>query len=256
MNGLQLSSMDVADMLDVIHYIFEDDMINVVSGEHVEAKDKVRTIIYRDYYDSQYKYSSSNSTVLNDKIASEELTKEDIEDITPFDPASKTVKPYMPPTDFDEQSLKPFGRDIDAPMGQRQIGGGGVAVIGDAYVVIHAITSGVKKEVQEGFRGVEKEGEAAGKKVAQSFSKGFNGQGMGSNTPIANSLSSMFGTTTKDAIKAADAFKIATQTGYFMGSALTAAGGAVGALGNGLVSLVGVALAAAPAMAKIGRAHV
>lgn len=117
MNGLQLSSMDVADMLDVIHYIFEDDMINVVSGEHVEAKDKVRTIIYRDYYDSQYKYSSSNSTVLNDKIASEELTKEDIEDITPFDPASKTVKPYMPPTDFDEQSLKPFGRDIDAPMG-------------------------------------------------------------------------------------------------------------------------------------------
>jgi hypothetical protein len=127
-----------------------------------------------------------------------------------------------------------------------------MAVIGDAYVVIHAITSGVKKEVQEGFKGVEHEGEAAGKKVGQSFNKGFSGGS--SNTPIANALSSMFGTTTKDAIKAADAFKIATQTGYFMGSTLTAAAGAVGALGNGLVSLVGVAIAAAPAMATLTNA--
>ncbi len=127
-----------------------------------------------------------------------------------------------------------------------------MAVIGDAYVVIHAITSGVKKEVQEGFKGVEREGEAAGKKVGRAFSKGFGGGG--SNTPIANALSNMFGTTTKDAIKAADAFKIATQTGYFMGSALTAAAGAIGALGNGLVSLVGVTLAAAPAMAVLTNA--
>jgi hypothetical protein len=127
-----------------------------------------------------------------------------------------------------------------------------MAVIGDAYVVIHAITSGVKKEVQEGFKGVEREGEAAGKKVGQSFNKGFSGSS--SNTPIANTLSSMFGTTTKDAIKAADAFKATTQTGYFLGSALTAAAGAIGALGNGLVSLVGVTLAAAPAMAVLTNA--
>jgi len=127
-----------------------------------------------------------------------------------------------------------------------------MAVIGDAYVVIHAITSGVKKEVQEGFKGVEHEGEAAGKKVGQSFSKGFtNNSGSSS---IKNSLAGLFGTTEKDAIKAADAFKITTQTGYFMGSALTAAAGAIGALGNGLVSLVGVVGAAAPAMAVLGNA--
>ena len=124
-----------------------------------------------------------------------------------------------------------------------------MAVIGDAYVVIHAITSGVKKEVQEGFKGVEREGEAAGKKVGQSFNKGFGGSS--SNTPIADTLSKMFGTTAKDAIKSADAFKIATQTGYFMGSAITAAAGAIGALGNGLISLVGVVGAAAPAMAVL-----
>lgn len=129
-----------------------------------------------------------------------------------------------------------------------------MAVIGDAYVVIHAITSNVKKEVQAGFTGVEHIGENAGKKVSQSFNKGFNSGGMGANTPIANALSTAFGTTTKDAMKAADAFKTATQTGYFLGSALTAAAGAIGALGNGLVSLVGVTLAAAPAMSVLTNA--
>jgi hypothetical protein len=116
MNGLQLSSMDIADMLDVIHYIFEEDMINVISGEHVEAKDKIRTIIYRDYYDSEYKYSTSSNTHITDKIASEELTKEDIEDIAPFDPSGAPVKPFINPTDFDEGSIRPFGKDIDAPF--------------------------------------------------------------------------------------------------------------------------------------------
>lgn len=129
-----------------------------------------------------------------------------------------------------------------------------MAVIGDAYVVIHAITSGVKKEVQEGFKGVEREGENVGKKVGHSFNKGFNSAGMGQNSPIANALSTMFNHSTKDAIKAADAFKVATQSGYFLGSALTAAAGAIGALANGFVSLVGVTLAAAPAMAVLTNA--
>jgi hypothetical protein len=77
---------------------------------------------------------------------------------------------------------------------------------------------------------------------------------MGQNTPIANALSNLFGKTTKDAVKAADAFKIATQTGFFLGSALTAAAGAIGALANGLVSLVSVTLAAAPAFAVLTNA--
>lgn len=123
-----------------------------------------------------------------------------------------------------------------------------MAIVGDAYVVVHAITSGVKKDIENGFKGVDREAENAGKRVSRSFSKGFN------NTPIANSLSNMFGTSTASAIRAADAFKIATQTGYFLGSAITAAVGAIGALANGLVSLVAVTLAAAPAFAVLTNA--
>ena len=50
MNGLQLSSMELADMLDVIHVIFEDDITSVASAEQVDVKENVREIIYRDFY--------------------------------------------------------------------------------------------------------------------------------------------------------------------------------------------------------------
>jgi len=118
MNGLQLSSMECSDMLDVVHYIFEEDYTNILSGEHVEAKEKVRTILYRDFYNTHYKYaSSSKSSYIDDKIASEELTREDISDITAFDPKKAPVKPYMPPTEVDETLANPFGRVIDSPLG-------------------------------------------------------------------------------------------------------------------------------------------
>jgi hypothetical protein len=59
MNGLQLSSMELADMLDVIHVIFEDDMTSVASAEQVDVKEKVREIIYRDFYETTYKYKTT-----------------------------------------------------------------------------------------------------------------------------------------------------------------------------------------------------
>ena len=50
MSGLQLSSMELADMLDVIHVIFEEDMTSVVNAEQVDVKDKVREIVYMDFF--------------------------------------------------------------------------------------------------------------------------------------------------------------------------------------------------------------
>ena len=74
--------------------------------------------MYRDFYDIHYKYaSSSKGSYIDDKIASEELTREDISDITAFDPKKAPVKPYMPPTEVDETLANPFGRVIDSPLG-------------------------------------------------------------------------------------------------------------------------------------------
>ncbi len=115
MSGLQLSSMELADMLDVIHVIFEDDMTSVASAEQVDVKEKVREIIYRDFYETTYKYKTTKKR----QNAGFDNSVEDFDysDITPFDPSSQPVKPFVPATDFNPDMQKPFGSALDAPLG-------------------------------------------------------------------------------------------------------------------------------------------
>lgn len=111
MSGLQLSGMDVSDMLDVIHVILEDDITSAQSGEHIDAKDNVRTLFYKEFYKKEYILANKRRTNSFDY----DLPLEE-EDIKPFDPKQEPRKPYIPPTPIDESSLKPFGKDIDAPL--------------------------------------------------------------------------------------------------------------------------------------------
>jgi len=120
-----------------------------------------------------------------------------------------------------------------------------VAVVGDAYVVVHAITSGVKRDIENGFKGVDQVGERVGSRLGRTISAGM------SNAMPKNN--NMFFTAALQAqsIAAADAFSSLTRAGYVLAPAITAVVGAVGALGNGLISLVGVLGAAAPAAAVL-----
>lgn len=112
MSGLQLSGMDMSDMLDVIHVILEDDLTSAQSGEHIDAKDKVRTLFYSEFYNKIY--------LLANKSANKSYIDKDLpldEELKPFDPATPERKPYFPPTKVDENSAKPFGDVLDAPLG-------------------------------------------------------------------------------------------------------------------------------------------
>jgi len=113
MNGLQLSGMEVSDMLDVIHVILEDDLTSNVNAEQVDAKTKVRQVFYREFYDSEYKFASSTR---NYNSSSGNANDFNDWDITPFDPNKKPTKPYVPPTDFDADAPLPFGKVLDAPF--------------------------------------------------------------------------------------------------------------------------------------------
>lgn len=106
-------------MLDVIHVIFEDDHTNIQSGEHIEAKQKVRKIVYKEYYNRIPEYSAGNlRDNIPEKIANDGFFGEAMEEeITPFDPKNAPAKPYMAPTPVDSASSKPFGKNIDAPLG-------------------------------------------------------------------------------------------------------------------------------------------
>lgn len=115
MSGLRLAGMDSAEMLDVIHVIFEEDYTNATSGEQVDAKNKIRKIIYREFYEKEYKHSSSSKTDYSDLEPEE--SKYDYSDVVPFDPAKAERKPFVPSTDFDPDAALPFGKILDAPLG-------------------------------------------------------------------------------------------------------------------------------------------
>ncbi len=112
MSGLQLSGMEMSDMLDVLHFLFEDDIISAQSGEHIDAKDKVRTLIYKEFYDRQYLMTKNGVPSVRSHY------NFDLEDeIKPFNPQKQPDKPYVEPTKIDTTLEKPFGENIDAPLG-------------------------------------------------------------------------------------------------------------------------------------------
>ena len=102
MSGLQLTGMEASDMLDVIHYLFEDDM-RFTSGEMADAVTKSRTSLYEQMYGTTYIFSgvSSNS---QSRYASGPSTFDNFDDVKPYDPTKKKTKPYIPATKVDPDS--------------------------------------------------------------------------------------------------------------------------------------------------------
>jgi hypothetical protein len=123
MSGIRLESLASSDLVDVLHYLFEEDMF-VATGEEADHKSKVRTTLYEEFYNKTYAYktNSSGSSMSGSSYADGTLLpplNDDFEEeLEPFD-ASKPSKPkpYIPPTNFNPESVLPFGRDIDSPLG-------------------------------------------------------------------------------------------------------------------------------------------
>ena len=96
MSGLHLASMEASDMLDVLHFLFEEDL-RVSSAEEMKSVEESRKLIYSTLYNRTYKYSSNKS-----KGSTTSSNMDDFGPVSPFTPSSP--KPYIPPTDFDPNS--------------------------------------------------------------------------------------------------------------------------------------------------------
>lgn len=106
MSGIHLAELELSQMLDVIHFLMEEDLLSAGTKEEVEAKDHARTSIYRILYNKEYAYASQKSSATAG-----------FSDLPPdVDNIPKVTKPYTPATDFDPDSALPFGQDIDAPL--------------------------------------------------------------------------------------------------------------------------------------------
>lgn len=118
-------------MLDVLHYYFEEDLVYSTQMES-ESRIFARENIYKNLYNIEYKYGSSKSDSRSDRrdnnvvklenasgsvdLDYDTEPTEDLSDIKPFNPKRKTVKPYVPPTNFDGEAEIPFGNILDAPI--------------------------------------------------------------------------------------------------------------------------------------------
>jgi hypothetical protein len=114
-----------------------------------------------------------------------------------------------------------------------------VAVVGDAYIVVKAITTGFESEVRRAASGINLERD--GSNVGKSFSRGFNS---GAGGGLANAFDG-FG---KSALKAREDFQSLVRTGYTIGPLISVLVSSIGTLGGGFVALAGTVAGAIPSL--------
>jgi hypothetical protein len=54
-----------------------------------------------------------------------------------------------------------------------------VAVVGDAYIVVRALTNRVRQDIQDAVDGIDSIGDNAGKELSDGFNRGFRSGGAG-----------------------------------------------------------------------------
>jgi hypothetical protein len=122
-----------------------------------------------------------------------------------------------------------------------------VAVVGDAYVVVRAITAGVEKDIKKAFDGASDIGRTAGEKTGDDFRTGFNKR--------TKNFELFSGSFIAESKRASDRLSSLVRTGYALGPAITSVVGAVGVLGTTLISLGSVISAATlPALVTLAGA--
>ena len=114
-----------------------------------------------------------------------------------------------------------------------------MAVVGDAYIVVKAITTGFERDVRRSLNGIDIGSD--GKSIGESFTKGFNNS-------ISRGLGKKFDFSAGEAQAARLAFQSLVRTSFTLTAAIGPLVAGIGSLGGGLVSLVSILGAATPAL--------
>jgi hypothetical protein len=111
--------MDAPDMIDVLHFFFEEDF-RFVSQEDSISRDELRMRMYKEMYDVDYAYSlnrdlgDNESMQLDSPPVSDESLEMDV--INPFNPREREVKPFVQSTTLNDDQFNPFGSLLDDPL--------------------------------------------------------------------------------------------------------------------------------------------
>lgn len=129
-----------------------------------------------------------------------------------------------------------------------------MAIVGEAHVLVKAITTDVERDIKRAFQGVNgAAAERAGSELGGSFSRGLR-RNLDSNifSRIADGIQEMV----PQAEAARESFQKMVRTGYFVGTGIAVLLGAISSLIGGLTALVGAAGAAAAGLIAVAGAAV
>ena len=131
-----------------------------------------------------------------------------------------------------------------------------MAVVGEAHVLVKAITTGFDADLRRQLRGIAggvgPDGRAAGESLGQAFNRGFNRSAGNIFGRVAEGLRTMY----PEAEQARLVFRSLVRTTYTVGTALTVLVGGISALIGGLVTLIAAVGRALPALASFASALV
>jgi hypothetical protein len=131
-----------------------------------------------------------------------------------------------------------------------------MAVVGEAHVLVKAVTTGFDGELRRQLRGIAggvgPDGRAAGESLGQAFNRGFNRGSGNIFEKVTEGLRTMY----PEAEQTRLVFRSLVRTTYTVGTALTVLVGGISALIGGIVALVAAVGRAAPALAGMASALV
>lgn len=129
-------------------------------------------------------------------------------------------------------------------------------IVGEAYVTVRAITSGVKKDIESAFTGVDSgAAQSLGKSLGSDFMKGFNDSQNKTGGNLFSSIAAGLEEMDPKAEAAREELSHLVQIAHTMGTAFAGVIGTVSALGGGLVALAGTAAGALPSVAALGNVY-
>lgn len=97
--------------MDVLHYLFEEDLVAGGSGEMIKARHALRKTVYETLYERPYTFMSGGGDVPTEANASSGSLESAVATIPP------NVRPYIPPTPLSDDPDDPFAGIIEPPLG-------------------------------------------------------------------------------------------------------------------------------------------
>ena len=132
-----------------------------------------------------------------------------------------------------------------------------MAIVGEAHIIVKAITSGVERDIRNGFQNVEGAGTDAGKRLGKSYGNGFwDGYNSSAGAKVFDKIRNGLRNLEGQADGALRTFQRLATANYFVSGAIGALAGTIGQAVVGLGALAASAIGAAGSLVAVGTAAI